>query len=164
MVPNLEEQFRSALGRLLRELFEGPPTDAAFFLNRGDRGLLAALDQLSAKDASARRRGGTSVAAHVDHLVYGLTLLNRWARGENPWPEANYAASWKRTRVTEEEWARLRFDLAEQAQAWRRAINERREWDEGSITEATASVVHLAYHLGAIRQIQSAAAGPPAKD
>jgi hypothetical protein len=30
--------------------------------------------------------GKTTIAAHVDHLHFGLALLNRWAVGEaNPW-------------------------------------------------------------------------------
>ena len=159
-----EQQFRESLSRLLRELFEGPAPDASFVLNRGDRGLLASLDQLSSDAASARPNGRASVAAHVDHLRYGLSLLNRWARGDNPWPDADFAASWQRDQVTDEQWRAVREALRMEARAWREAIFERRKWDKDSLTEAMASAIHLAYHLGAIRQIQPAASGPPAKD
>jgi len=71
-----------SLGTLLRELLQGPAQDAAYMLNRGDRGLLASLDALSGEMASLRPGGPSSVAAHVDHLRYGL---NRWAAAENPW-------------------------------------------------------------------------------
>ena len=63
---------------LLRELLYGPPKEFAFVLNPGDAGLLASLDKLSAEQASARPDGRSSIAAHVDHLHYGLSLLNRW--------------------------------------------------------------------------------------
>jgi hypothetical protein len=159
-----ENEFRSALGRLLREALNGTAPEAAFFLNRGDKGLLASLEQLTAKQASARRKGGTSVAAHVDHLRYGLSLLNRWARGENPWSDADWTASWERVKVNDQQWKSLRQSLRAEAENWTKAIDERRHWDEGSVTEVTASVVHLAYHLGALRQIQPAMAGPRAKD
>jgi hypothetical protein len=31
--------------------------------------------------------GKTTIAAHADHVYFGLCILNRWAAGEaNPWP------------------------------------------------------------------------------
>jgi hypothetical protein len=156
-------QFRAALHGLLRELLDGPP-DAAFVLNRGDRGLLASLEALSAEGASAHPEGRASVAAHVDHLRYGLSLLNRWARGDDPWKDANYSESWTRLTVSSERWRGLRDALAAEARAWASAIDQRRDWDRDSMTEAMASVIHLAYHLGAIRQLAPAVSGPRAKD
>ena len=153
-----------AIDALLKELLDGPPDDAAFVLNPGARGLLAALDALTADAASAQPGGRSSVAAHVDHLRYGFELLNRWARGENPWADADYAASWQRQRVNDEQWRTLRTVLADQARAWRKAVAERVEWDDVTLTGAVASAAHLAYHVGAIRQIERAASGPPAKD
>jgi hypothetical protein len=153
-----------AVGTLLRELLYGPPADAAYVLNRGDRGLLASLDALPADAASDRPGGRSSVAAHVDHLRYGLHLLNRWARGEDPWSDARYAASWQRQQVDTEQWRALRAALADEAQAWVAAISARRDWDDRTLTDALASAVHLAYHVGAIRQVELAAAGPRARD
>ena len=155
--------FRAALGGLLSELLAGP-REAAFFLNRGDRGLHHSLDALSADEASARPDGRTSVAAHVDHVRYGLSLLNRWARGEDPWHDADYSASWTRLSVTDDEWAALRVVLRREAAAWAAAIEARTSWDRDSMTETMASVVHLAYHLGAIRQLAARTAGPRARD
>jgi hypothetical protein len=160
---DLAESLRRCLTRLLRELLDGPPTKAAFVLNPGDRGLLASLDALSAEVASERPGGRSSVAAHVDHLRYGFELMNRWARGENPWSGADFAASWQRQRVSEEQWRALRAALAHEARAWETASGQR-DWDDESLTGALSSIVHLAYHVGAIRQIQRPASGPPAKD
>jgi hypothetical protein len=156
--------YMSALDSLLRELLDGPPGQAAFVLNPGDRGLLASLEALSADAASAQPGGRSSVAAHVDHLRYGFELMNRWARGEDPWADAEYAASWQRQRVNDEQWRALRTALAHEASAWRKAAAERQDWDDVTLTGALASAVHLAYHVGAIRQIERAASGPPAKD
>src|SRR5687768_10450597 len=89
---------------LLRELLYGPPKEFAFVLNPGDEGLLASLDKLSAEQASARPEGRSSIAAHVDHLAYGLSLTNKWARGEDAFSNVDYAASWTRQTVNDEEW------------------------------------------------------------
>jgi hypothetical protein len=144
---------------------QGAAPDAAWVLNRGDRGLLASLEALSAVAASARPGGRSSIAAHVDHLRYGIELLNRWASGEDdPFATADYSASWRRQNVSETEWRQLRDALARDARAWERALLQPRSVDLAGLTGMLASVVHLAYHLGAIRQINLAAAGPPAQD
>ena len=153
-----------ALGTLLHEVLEGPAETGAFVLNRGDKGLLASLDALSAQAASAHPGNRASVAAHVDHLRYGLELLNRWARGADPWSTADYSASWHRDQVTEDQWRTLREGLKKEANDWRAFAVRRQNWDEQALTEALASVVHLAYHLGAIRQMAPATKGPPAHD
>jgi hypothetical protein len=147
---------------LLSEALHGPAPGAGNFLNPGDAGLLASLDRLSAEEASARPGGRSSVAAHVEHLRYGMSLMNRWAAGENPWGEADWAASWSRQQVTGDEWRRLREALSAEAGDWTAAVKARSDWDEASAANAFGSVVHLAYHLGAIRQVVQAAAGPPA--
>jgi hypothetical protein len=152
----------SAAATLLAEALQGPSANP-YFLNRGDKGLLGSLDALGAEAASARPSGRSSVAAHVEHLRYGLNLLNRWARGEpDPSSEANWAASWQRQHVSEDEWVELRKALAEEAHAWLEAVKQPRAWRDPAATEALGSIVHLAYHLGAVRQLAEAAAGPKA--
>jgi hypothetical protein len=158
----IPEPIRHTLVTLLRELIDGPPGQAAFVLNVGDRGLLRSLDTLSAEAASARPNGRSSVAAHVDHVRYGLSLLNRWAGGEaNPWATANWSESWTRVHVTDEEWAKLRANLRSEAQAWIEGAGRERDVGDVELGGVIGSVVHLAYHLGAIRQLALAAAGPP---
>jgi hypothetical protein len=150
-----ELTFRQALSTLLTEIFDGPPGNAAFMLNPGDPGLLKQIESLSAELVSSRPiPGKTTVAAHVDHVHYGLSLLNRWAAGEeNPWKDADWSASWKRTVVSEEEWKALCQRLREAAANWKEAVENRGEWNELTATGALASAAHTAYHLGAIRQI-----------
>ncbi len=136
---DLASDLRKSLSTLLSELIDGPSERAAFVLNRGDRGLLASLDLLSAESASARAAGRASIAAHVDHLRYGLELLNRWVRGEDPWHDANFAASWQRLDVDAAQWS----DAARRAQARGRRLESRvprarqlgRIVDHGSVRE-----------------------------
>jgi hypothetical protein len=104
------------------------------------------------------------VAAHVDHLRYGLSLMNRWSRGENPFTDADYSASWTRVRATDEEWSRLRSELRREIAAWRQVLRTPREVADDELGGLIGSVVHLAYHLGAIRQIDRNARGPRATD
>jgi hypothetical protein len=94
--------LHESLALLFAELIDGPRPDAAYMLNSGDRGLLRSLDDLSADAASAIPvSGGASIAAHVDHLRYGLSLMNRWDDGDpDPWSDADWLASWSRTTVT----------------------------------------------------------------
>jgi hypothetical protein len=155
-----------ALRSLLNELLDGPATEFAFVLNPGDRGLLKSLAALSAEQASrVADGGGSSIAAHVKHVRYGLEVLNRWAGGDqNAFANANYAASWRRTHVSDDEW-RARIDLLQrESHKWREHLLRSRDLDETERTGMIASVVHLAYHMGAIRQMDRALRGPAARD
>lgn len=82
--------FQRAVSNLLTEIFDGLPGPDAYVLNSGDPGLLRQLDTLDAGVASARPMPGkTTIAAHVDHIHYGLLILNRWAAGDaNAWAGA----------------------------------------------------------------------------
>jgi hypothetical protein len=147
---------------LLSELLNGPSADA-YMLNRGDVGLLGSLDKLSAADASARA-GGASIAAHVDHLRYGLGLMNRWSAGEHPFETADWGASWQRTTVSAPEWEALKTELAVEARRWLTAVDAPREVSGADLTAIIGSIAHLAYHLGAIRQMHPATRGPAEQD
>ena len=73
--------FAGSLDTLFSELIEGPAKSGAYILNTGDVGLLGSLDKLSARDASGSSQGGATIAAHVAHLRYGISLMNRWSAG-----------------------------------------------------------------------------------
>ena len=153
----------TALVALLGEVLNGPAAGSAHFLNPGDEGLTGSLRRLSAGEATARPGGRSSVAAHVRHVLYGLDLLNREARGE-PITETSYAASWTQQEVTDAEWTDLRGTIDRHAHDWMSAVGQRIDWDAEALTTVVAELAHVAYHLGAIRQIAAAAAGPPARD
>jgi hypothetical protein len=58
----------------------------------------------------------------------------------------------------------LREDLRRETQAWIEALRVPREVSDVQLGWITGSVAHLAYHVGAIRQIDRAARGPTAED
>jgi hypothetical protein len=149
-----------ALKGLLTELSVGPPGQSAYVLNPGDRGLLESLRALSAAQASARPQGRPSIASHVHHLRYGLSLINRWARGEDPYSDANWSESWRHQQVNDAEWPELVTGLAREIRNWQEAMALPRPQEGAALRETIGSIVHLAYHLGAIRQVHAAAAGP----
>jgi hypothetical protein len=161
------QPFATVLHALFRELVLGSPDPGArtYVLNQGDVGLLASLDRLPAAAASATHQGGASIAAHVDHLRYGLSLLNRWGAGSSPpWPDMDWTASWRRNVVSDTEWRELRAALRRETEAWAAVLAAPRAVSEVEAGWMMGSVAHLAYHLGAIRQIDRATRGPAAED
>ena len=153
-----------SLALLFGELVDGPAADGAYMLNGTDGGMLRSLDALSAETASkVPASGGASIAAHVDHVRYGLELMNRWNQGEaNPWATADWTASWRRTTVNDEEWTLLREQLRSEVRRWHSALAIPRQLSGVELNGVIASIAHLAYHLGAIRQIDRSARGPAA--
>src|SRR5215208_104303 len=105
----------NTLPTLFAELVDGASDAQGYIFNRGDPGLLRSLDKLSATAASAITPTGSSIAAQVDHLRYSLSLMNRWSAGENPFDDADWRASWRKTRVTAAQWKQLREELADEA-------------------------------------------------
>jgi len=148
-----------ALRTILAEMLHGP-TASGYLLNHNDVGILRSLDRLSAQAASATHGGGASIAAHVDHLRYGLSLMNRWSAGENPFAQADWSASWKKTSVSPAAWQELRTALRDEANRWLHALREPRDVTAAELNGIVGSIAHLAYHLGAIRQINRTARGP----
>lgn len=153
-------EITKTLGALLRELVEGASKEGGYMLNPGDEGLLRSIEKLSAADASALTPTGSSIAAHVDHLRYGLSLMNRWSQGENPFESADWSASWRRTSVSEPEWRQRLSELRAETTRWLDVVRTPRNVDEIELNGMVGSIAHLAYHLGAIRQINQSARGP----
>ena len=157
----ISPSITSVLSTLLDELLDGSTEDSGWALNPKDPGLIRSIANLSAADASAiPADGSSSIAAHVDHLRYGLGLLTRWSQGESPFADADWSQSWKRTSVSQSEWAALRAELKAEARRWQDVVRHPREYTEDELKGYFASAVHLAYHLGAIRQMNAAARGP----
>lgn len=153
--------FSPVLARIFAELTTGNPKSGGFVLNGSDPGLLASLDKLSAADASQASQAGATIAAHAEHLRFGLSLMNRWAiEGGNPFAGAHWHEAWNVGAVDEERWQEIRDGLREEVGRWHNALREPRDLEEIELTGIVGSVAHLAYHLGAIRQIHAMARGP----
>jgi hypothetical protein len=156
-VMNLE----SVLPGLFSELVRGAQRGGAFILNSGDAGMLASLDALSAADASRSVNGGATIAAHAEHVRYGLFLMNHCAReGGNPFADARWDEAWKTSIVDEPRWRDIREGLRRETDEWLKVLGTRRAPSDVELSGLIASVAHLAYHLGAIRQIAPEARGP----
>lgn len=150
--------FHRGVQTILSEILDGPPGPMAFLLNPGDPGLVKQLDSVDSARASSRPMAGqTTIAAHVDHVVYGFELLNLWAEGNpDPWKNADWSASWKRTTVDDAAWESLRRRLKATTAKWKHALAARTDWDDVSAAGAVGMAAHTAYHLGAIRQLLAA--------
>ena len=156
------DEISGSLTALFSELVDGATTPgAAYVLNSGDAGLLRSLDKLSPSDASRSVHGGATIAAHAQHVRYGLSLMNRWAsEGGDPFSDATWEAAWKTTGVDDGEWKEIRDGLCDEARRWLLVLTEPRQVSGVELNGLIASVAHVAYHLGAMRQIAAEARGP----
>ena len=155
-------ELSPVLTRLFSELVDGTSEGGgAFILNSGDAGLLRSLDKIPAADASRSVNGGATIAAHAQHVRYGLSLMNRWSReGGNPFSDAKWDEAWKISSVDEAAWAEIRSGLRDETHRWLEVLRTPRPASDVEVSGMVASVAHLAYHLGAIRQINKDARGP----
>lgn len=155
------DEMTKTLTRLFSELTEGTHPKGGFVLNTGDFGLLRSLDKLSAADASQSTNGGATIAAHAQHLRYGLSLMNEWAQhGGNPFANAKWDEAWKMSAVDEAQWQEIRNGLRGEINNWKSVLNTPRETSDLELMGIVGSIAHMAYHLGAIRQINKASRGP----
>jgi hypothetical protein len=155
------KDISQSLAALFSELVDGASGNGAFMLNSGDQGLLRSLDKLTAADASRSVNDGATIAAHAQHVRYGLSLMNRWAsEGGNPFADATWDAAWKISRVDEPAWQEIRSGLRDETQRWLTTLRTPREAAEIELSGMIGSIAHLAYHLGAIRQINKDVRGP----
>lgn len=150
-----------AFRRVFSELADGTSPKGGYVLNTGDVGLLRSLDTLSAADASQAVNDGATIAAHAQHLRYGLSLMNEWAtNGGNPFANAKWDDAWQVKGVDDAQWHEIRQGLRDEAARWQAVLNTPREMHGVELTGLVASIAHLAYHFGAIRQINKDSRGP----
>ena len=151
-----------ALVRVFSELTGGTEaSQPGVVLNTGDVGLLQSLEKLSSEDASQSSAEGATIAAHAQHLRFGLSLMNQWAReGGDPFTGARWDEAWKISSVDEARWTEIRTGLRHESVQWREALASRPPTSTRDLHWMIGSIAHLAYHLGALRQIHRALRGP----
>jgi hypothetical protein len=151
-----------ALEHLFSEPVDGVTSaKGGFVLNKTDAGLLGSLEKLSAAAASRSANEGATIAAHAQHLGYGLSLMTAWVeKGGNPFANAKWDEAWKITTVDASAWEEIRNGLRHEAQRWLNVLQTPRDVNGIEFTGLVSSIAHLAYHLGAIRQINQDARGP----
>lgn len=135
---------------VLREAFEGPPERWSYFTDTGaDGGLLGTLAKLTAPEAS-RLWGGTSIAAHVHHVTFGLAASSAWIRGDRS--PRDWQESWRISAVDDAAWSRMLDELRSGYKDLRQAIESHALSSVEAMGGAIGAIAHVAYHLGAIRQ------------
>jgi hypothetical protein len=155
----MREMVEQVVG-VLSEAFEGPRESWSYFTDTGrDGGLFGTLEKLDAEDAS-RILGRTSIAAHVNHVIFGLHASARWIEGDRTthrWDE-----SWSISTVDRDSWTRTKERLRAAYQDMRRVVELFAMGSEEAMAGAVGALAHAAYHLGAIRQkISFAASSSP---
>jgi hypothetical protein len=152
----------AVLAELFAELVAGvTKSRGPFILNSGDMGLLSSLDNLTALEASVSVNDGATLAAHAQHLRDGLALMNRWAeQGGDPFADPKWDEAWKISAVDDDKWGEIRGGLRDQANRWLQVLQTPRQLSDLDLNGMIGSIAHIAYHLGAIRQINKAARGP----
>ncbi|MGO9410835.1 MAG: hypothetical protein ACLQCB_08785 [Spirochaetia bacterium] len=154
-VIGMREMVEQVLG-VLSEAFEGPRETWSYFTDTGsDGGMFGTLEKLDAEEAS-RILGRTSIAAHVNHVIFGLLASARWIEGNRTtrkWDE-----SWSVSAVDAASWERTKERLRAAYKDIRRAVEIYAMESEEAMAGAVGALAHAAYHLGAIRQKASFAA------
>lgn len=139
---------------LLDELVLGKTKEFTWVIDREPgQGIIGTIAQLSADDASfSITEGGSTVAAHAEHVRWSLQLALKFFKNENPKPD--WAESWRIKTVDDKQWKKLQADLKDIYTAIRTAVEKRDDWsDTRFMTGSLAILPHLGYHLGAIRQM-----------
>ena len=113
----------------------------------------ATLDSLTAEQASkAFGPGVSTIAAHVIHTAYYLELANASLRGEER--DADWSGSWRVQSLDEPGWTEAKENLASQKEQFLEFVGSVELADnEERLTYVLANLGHVAYHLGAIRQL-----------
>jgi hypothetical protein len=159
--PIAADAFLNALSHLWEEILGEPsrtsgPT-AVLDLNTG---WAQTLSVLTAAEASRPVvPGGTTVAGQTAHAAYYLELfediiLNR--RTPADWP-----GSFAPSEVDEAAWAAQQVRLLGVAGRVAVLMRGNPSWPEPHVRSAMGSLTHLAYHLGAVRQMARVVAGDP---
>lgn len=146
--------FQQAAAVLFKEAFEGipPGADGTWFV-QGKEGIFDALTSISAESASYKPLPDCpSIAAHAYHLLYAL----RWANTSQgrPAPEGTWESSWAKQSATDAEWGELIQTIKSEYELYFGWLKCNDDWSgEDAYIGGLGIVPHVAYHLGAIRQL-----------
>ncbi len=147
----MPEALFDQMKELLRETFEGGlPGQGTQYLDSAS-GIRITLKSLSAEQASRRPGQHPSIAAHVRHMNFHLRMTYEWVMGDHS--RRDWKGSFEPQSVTTEEWARLPQELETTRNEFLRIMSELPADTFVSEGAGIGAIAHLAYHLGAIRQL-----------
>jgi len=118
-------------------------------LNTGWAQSLAAVNAAEASRPIAP--GGTSIAAQTAHAAYYLEVFEAIVHGRHA--PADWKASFHPAEVDEAAWTQQKERFFGAAARVAELIRGNTDWQALHLGGAMASVSHLAYHLGAVRQM-----------
>ncbi len=145
---------------ILRETYYGSrPGEGTQYLDH-DSGIMNTLRGLTAEEASRRYGSHPSIAAHVRHMNFHLKTAHQWITGNRR--RRDWKASFLPQEVTREEWKKLVQEIEQTKAEYLRVIRDLPEERRISESGSLGVVAHLAYHLGAIRQLLPPHAGDEA--
>lgn len=145
------EVLTSSVQKLLVESFRGEEGGETWYLD--DEGLLATARSASAERASRGAvEGGATIAGHVEHVRWFVALLNAFARGERP--AVDWTESWSVRVVDDEAWRELLAALEREFEELHAHLGRGIDPEDAQrLMPVLATVVHVAYHVGAVRQL-----------
>jgi hypothetical protein len=147
----VSEEMIHEIKEILRETFYGSrPGEGTQYLDH-DSGIINTLRGLTAEQASQRHGSHPSIAAHVRHMNFHMKTAYEWISGDRR--KRDWKASFMPQGVNPEEWAGLLKGFEQTKEEYLHVIcslpAEKLISESGSL----GVVAHLAYHLGAIRQL-----------
>lgn len=147
----MSEALFDEMQSLLRETFDGGlPGEGTAYLDHAS-GIHPTLKPITAAQASQRHGAHPSIAAHVRHMNFHLRVSYEWVQGDHS--KRDWKGSFEPQTVTETEWQALQREIeASRIEFLRvmKALPPDRFVAEGA---GLGAIAHLAYHLGAIRQL-----------
>ncbi len=149
MQDTMNEIATGEILNVLKEAFEGAGESSYFTDSGPEAGLFGTVASLDAATAS-RPLGGSSIAAHVHHVNFGLEVSAAWIRGDRA--QRDWNESWSVARVDESRWSDLRQTLQARYTELLDAVEEHSADGTESMGGTVGALAHVAYHLGAIRQ------------
>jgi hypothetical protein len=117
----------------------------------GNQGFFATLAGLSAAQASLPTILGSSIAAHTAHTAFHIEATIRSAMGDRS--PNDWQASFEPSIVNEFEWIEQQERLKKAHSSLIALAQATPTWDEHSATGMMATLAHVVYHLGAVKQI-----------
>lgn len=142
---------------LLAEVYIGSRGEESWVIDASPgHGFTAAINSINAEQASTPLvRGGSTIAAHTEHLRWSLHFALQFYKGEVP--SSNWEESWKIRTVSEAEWQTLQKDLLDVYSTIKHRIASVNNWSDPFLLKGTLALLpHAAYHLGAIKQLMIA--------
>lgn len=145
------DDFVAMLTEIWDELLRGD-AEPTYVIDPGGCGWAPTLAGLTAAQASRALPSGTTIAAHAAHAAAYLEFFEGVILDQHPsvdWPATFHPAT-----VDDDAWRALQQRLQGAAARVAALMQGNPAWQPLHVRGALANLAHLAYHLGAIRQLR----------